>query len=74
MRTFPIRLSPGQDLSQAIEAAVRTTAEALLALLPEWEPARGLDAVTGYDELVVRAVDVANGELKFGQDGITSLK
>ena len=33
---------------------VRTTAEVLLALLPEWEFARELDAATGYDELVVR--------------------
>lgn len=35
---------------------VRTTAEVLLALLPEWEFSRALDAGTGYDELVVRAV------------------
>jgi predicted DNA-binding protein with PD1-like motif len=130
MKTFPIRLTPGLDLRQAIEAAVRsqgchatfvlsgigslsaaglrfagaqqpqrlsgdmeilslsgsvasngshlhmalstatgevlgghvasgcivrTTAEILLALLPEWEFAREPDAVTGYDELVVRA-------------------
>ena len=34
---------------------VRTTAEVLLALLPEWEFARESDAATGYDELVVRA-------------------
>lgn len=34
---------------------VRTTAEVLLALLPEWEFAREPDALTGYDELVVRA-------------------
>ncbi|HYW57760.1 MAG TPA: PPC domain-containing DNA-binding protein [Polaromonas sp.] len=34
---------------------VRTTAEVLLALLPEWEFSREPDAVTGYDELVVRA-------------------
>jgi uncharacterized protein len=33
---------------------VRTTAEVLLALLPEWEFAREPDALTGYDELVVR--------------------
>jgi predicted DNA-binding protein with PD1-like motif len=33
---------------------VRTTAEVLLALLPEWEFAREPDAATGYDELVVR--------------------
>ena len=33
---------------------VRTTAEVLLALLPEWEFAREPDAVTGYDELVIR--------------------
>ena len=34
---------------------VRTTAEVLRALLPEWEFAREPDALTGYDELVVRA-------------------
>ena len=34
---------------------VRTTAEVLLALLPEWEFVREPDALTGYDELVVRA-------------------
>lgn len=33
---------------------VRTTAEVLLALLPEWEFAREPDADTGFDELVVR--------------------
>jgi hypothetical protein len=43
---------------------VRTTAEVLLALLPEWEFAREPDALTGYDELVVRAVDVANCDVK----------
>jgi predicted DNA-binding protein with PD1-like motif len=34
---------------------VRTTAEVLLALLPEWQFAREPDAATGFDELVVRA-------------------
>jgi len=33
---------------------VRTTAEVLLALLPEWEFAREPDPATGFDELVVR--------------------
>jgi hypothetical protein len=33
---------------------VRTTAEVLVALLPDWSFAREPDAVTGYDELVVR--------------------
>jgi len=33
---------------------VRTTAEVLLALLPDWAFAREVDALTGYDELVVR--------------------
>jgi predicted DNA-binding protein with PD1-like motif len=32
---------------------VRTTAEVLLALLPDWHFARAPDATTGYDELVV---------------------
>lgn len=33
---------------------VLTTAEALLALLPDWQFTREPDAVTGYDELVIR--------------------
>lgn len=33
---------------------VRTTAEVLVALLPEWSFARELDPATGYPELVVR--------------------
>lgn len=33
---------------------VRTTAEILLALLPEWDIRREADAATGYPELVVR--------------------
>ena len=35
---------------------VCTSAEVLLALLPEWEFSREPDATTGYDELVVRVV------------------
>jgi predicted DNA-binding protein with PD1-like motif len=38
---------------------VRTTAEVLLALLPEWEFVREPDPATGYDELVVRAASRA---------------
>nr|WP_315201546.1 DNA-binding protein [uncultured Albidiferax sp.] len=38
----------------AAGCTVRTTAEVLLALLPEWAFARALDAATGFDELVVR--------------------
>lgn len=34
---------------------VRTTAEVLLALLPDWQFTREPDAQTGFDELVVRA-------------------
>ena len=33
---------------------VRTTAEVLLVLLPEWQFTREPDVATGYDELVVR--------------------
>ena len=33
---------------------VRTTAEVLLLLLPDWRFSREHDVVTGYDELVVR--------------------
>lgn len=36
---------------------VRTTAEVLLALLPDWQFSREPDAQTGYDELVARARD-----------------
>lgn len=38
----------------ACGCTVRTTAEVLLALLPDWAFAREPDAATGYDELVVR--------------------
>ena len=34
--------------------AVRTTAEILLALLPDWSLSREPDAATGFNELVVR--------------------
>jgi hypothetical protein len=34
---------------------VRTTAEVLLALLPEWAFTREPDTATGYAELVVKA-------------------
>ena len=53
---------------------VRTTAEVLLALLPDWAFAREHCALTGYDKLVVRAVDVANCDVKSGQEGVKSLK
>ena len=36
---------------------VRTTAEVLLALLPDWQFTREPDVATGYDELVVRPLD-----------------
>jgi predicted DNA-binding protein with PD1-like motif len=39
---------------------IRTTAEVLLALLPEWDFTREPDETTGYDELVVRR-KTANG-------------
>lgn len=50
----------------AYGCTVRTTAEVLLALLPEWDFSREPDAATGCDELVVRpaarSVDSANGD------------
>jgi predicted DNA-binding protein with PD1-like motif len=51
----------GQVLGGHVAAGclVRTTAEVLLALLPEWQFARAPDAATGFDELVVRAVRAA---------------
>ena len=36
------------------DCVVRTTAEVLLVLLPEWSFTRERDSVTGFDELVVR--------------------
>lgn len=52
-----ISTATGQVIGGHVAAGciVRTTAEVLLALLPEWEFAREPDAATGYDELVVRA-------------------
>lgn len=49
--------STGQVLGGHVAAGcvVRTTAEVLLALLPEWAFSREPDAATGFDELVVRA-------------------
>ena len=38
----------------AYGCTVRTTAEVLLALLPDWRFSRDPDAATGFDELVVR--------------------
>jgi predicted DNA-binding protein with PD1-like motif len=48
--------STGQVLGGHVAAGciVRTTAEVLLVLLPEWQFTREPDAATGFDELVVR--------------------
>ena len=40
---------------------VRTTAEVLLVLLPEWKFTREPDSLTGHDELVVRCMADRNG-------------
>jgi len=37
--------------------AVRTTAELLIAFLPQWRLSRDHDPATGYRELVVRAIE-----------------
>jgi predicted DNA-binding protein with PD1-like motif len=52
-----VSTSTGQVLGGHVAPGciVRTTAEMLLALLPEWQFSREPDANTGYDELVVRA-------------------
>lgn len=47
---------------------VRSSAEVLLALLPEWEFAREPDAATGYDELVVRSAEVIKFDFKSGDE------
>jgi predicted DNA-binding protein with PD1-like motif len=51
-----ISTSTGQVLGGHVAPGciVRTTAEVLLALLPDWEFTREPDAQTGYAELVVR--------------------
>jgi predicted DNA-binding protein with PD1-like motif len=41
---------------------VRTTAEVLLALLPEWEFSRAPDAATGYQELEITKCDLKPGD------------
>lgn len=41
----------GGHVSQG--CVVRTTAEVLVALLPEWAFSREPDAATGFDELVI---------------------
>ncbi len=47
----------------AYGCTVRTTAEVLLALLPDWRFSREPDAATGFDELVVRrAAGSATGD------------
>ena len=38
-----------------IGCRVRTTAEVLLALLPDWDLSRAFDPATGYAELMLRA-------------------
>jgi predicted DNA-binding protein with PD1-like motif len=45
-RVWGGRVAPG--------CIVRTTAELLLALLPEWRLGRAVDAATGYAELIVQ--------------------
>jgi predicted DNA-binding protein with PD1-like motif len=41
---------------------IRTTAEVLLAWTPDWALTRELDPRTGFDELVVRAVEWRAGQ------------
>ena len=54
MRTLPLRLPPGAELREAPGCIVRTTAELLLALLPDWHFGRASDPATGFAELTVR--------------------
>jgi len=53
-----VSTASGQVLGGHVAAGctVRTTAEVLLALLPGWAFSREPDTVTGFDELVVRAL------------------
>jgi hypothetical protein len=41
---------------------VRTTAELLIALLPEWRFSRRIDPATGYAELVIRQAGDGDGD------------
>jgi predicted DNA-binding protein with PD1-like motif len=50
---------------------VRTTAEVLLALLPEWAFSREVDAGTGYEELVVRERGGGSGDGSRIESGMT---
>ena len=54
-----ISTSTGQVLGGHVAPGciVRTTAEVLLALLPDWQFSREPDIQTGYDELVIRVRD-----------------
>lgn len=50
---------------------VRTTAEILVAVLPEWRFAREFDASTGYVELVIReATAHSTSEIAYGSPGL----
>ncbi len=53
-----ISTSTGQVLGGHVAqgCTVRTTAEILLVLLPDWRFTREADTTTGYDELVVRPI------------------
>ncbi|WP_296443930.1 PPC domain-containing DNA-binding protein [Rhodoferax sp. UBA5149] len=68
--------STGQVLGGHVATGciVRTTAEVLLALLPEWAFAREPDALTGYDELVMRVVDGTNCDATSVQESGKALK
>ncbi len=53
-----ISTATGQVLGEHVASGmlhVLTTAEVLLALLPDWQFTREPDAQTGFDELVIRA-------------------
>lgn len=56
-RHMAISTATGQVLGGHVAPGciVLTTAEVLLALLPDWQFTREPDAQTGYDELVIRA-------------------
>jgi uncharacterized protein len=51
MKVVPLRLTSGQDLCPG--SLVRTTAELVVGLLPEWRFCRELDPATGYAELQI---------------------
>ena len=58
MTPLPVRLQPGDDLRERLEALVQEQhVAAVLAILPGWTFARRRASATGYPELVIARED-----------------